>query len=301
MNIPTNDSVLVKESKSQKELERELIKSLAGSYRVTFQFAETFAPDSDYEYHDRKFAGAKEIAHIIEETEDKISIQHILYVGKEMVIKHWRQDWHYENSELLILVKDHEWKKIQLTPEQAKGTWTQKVYQVDDAPRYEGFGTWVHVDGRHFWESEADAALPRREISKRNDYNVLKRHSHIEIFDNGDWVIDQDNEKIIRSIETNKDTLLCMEKGIEKFTKQSYDASYALNWWNEQKAFWADVRQIWAGIIADQDRINIPEDEKLYMAQFELADQFAGDKYDAESAQTAIKALLTKHVEGFQG
>ncbi len=282
----------------KKDLERNLIKSLAGNYRVSFKFAETFAPDQNYEYHDRHFSQAKEVAFIIDETEDKISLQHILFVGKH-VIKHWRQDWVYENREVLSLIKDHEWEKITLTPEQAKGTWTQKVFQVDDCPRYEGYGTWVHVDGRHFWESTADAALPRREISKRNDYNVLKRHSHIEIFEDGSWVIEQDNEKIIRSA-TGEDTLLCLEKGLEKFTPKNYDASETMNWWNERADFWADVRQIWAETVANKNHINVQDDEGLYNAQFELAEQFAGDNYNTSNAQEAIKALLAKHVADFQ-
>lgn len=285
---------------SKKKMERELIKSLSGNYRVTFRFSETFSPKTEYEYYDRKFSAAKEIAHIIEETEDKISIQHFLFVGKGMLIKHWRQDWIYENRELLTLVKGHEWKKTHLTPEQAKGTWTQKVYQVDDCPRYEGYGTWVHVDGRHFWQSTTDSPLPRRELSVRNDYNVLKRHSHIEVFANGDWVLDQDNEKISRSVEKGEDTLICLEKGLENFTRKDFDASVALDWWKKQEAFWEDVREIWAEIISNQTSIIVKEDEKLYMGQFELADQFSGDKYDTEKAKTAIRSLLANHVEGFK-
>lgn len=299
MGAQADNAVLTAEVKTKKELERKLIQSLAGCYRVSFQFAETFAAKSDYEYHDRKFAGAKEVAFILEDTEDKISIQHVLYVGRGQVIKHWRQDWIYENREILSLVQNHDWKKVLLTEEQARGTWSQKVYQVDDAPRYEGYGTWVHVDGRHFWESTTDAPLPRREISKRQDYNVLTRHSHIEIFDNGDWVIDQDNKKIIRSAE-GEDTLLCMEKGIETFTTKEYDSADAMEWWNGQASFWADVRNIWAEVRADRDRINVTEDEKLYFAQFDLAEQFSGDNYDAEKSQEAIKTLLAKHVEGYQ-
>lgn len=285
---------------TKKNLERELIKSLSGNYRVTFRFAETFSPINNYSYFDRKFSAAKEIAHIIEETEDKISIQHFLFVGKGTLIKHWRQDWIYENREFLTLIKDHEWKKTKLTSEQAKGTWTQKVYQVDDCPRYEGYGTWVHVDGRHFWQSTTDAPLPRREISIRSDYNVLKRHSHIEIFANGDWVLDQDNEKISRSVEKEEDTLICLEKGLENFTRKDYDASAALEWWKEQEAFWADVREIWAEIISNQSSITVTEDEKLYMGQFELADKFSGDKYDKVKAKKAIKDLLANHVKGFK-
>lgn len=285
--------------KTKKELERKLIKSLAGNYRVSFRFAETFAPNDSYTYYDRKFSNAKEIALLIEDSEDKISIQHLLYVGKGMLIKHWRQDWIYENRELLSLVKNHTWKKVLLSEEEAKGTWTQKVYQVDDCPRYEGYGTWVHVDNRHFWQSTADAALPRREISIRSDYNVLRRHSHIEIFENGDWVLDQDNEKILRS-ETGEETLICLEKGLENFKRKTYDASDALDWWETQKEFWQEVRNIWAEIIENQESIAVQEDEKLYMAQFELAKQFSGEKYDADKAKQAIRSLLAQHVEGFQ-
>lgn len=300
MNTTVKQSVKTTDkTKETKELERDLIKSLAGNYKVSFKFAETFAPAKNYEYHDRHFSQAKEIAFIIEETEDKISIQHVLFVGKHK-IKHWRQDWIYENRQLLNLVKDHEWKKVTLSPEEAEGTWTQKVFQVDDCPRYEGYGTWVHIDGRHYWESTADAALPRREISTagRTDYNVLQRHSHIEIFEDGSWVIEQDNDKIMRTAG-KEDQLICMEKGLETFTPKSYDASAIMSWWKEQQAFWGEVRHIWNTFMADNDRVKIHEDEKLYMTQFDLAEKFSGDQFDAEKVQAAIKNLLAKHVDDF--
>lgn len=283
----------------KKELERNLIKSMAGNFKVSFKFAETFAPDPNYQYGERHFSQAKEIAFIIEETEDKISIQHILFVGQHQ-IKHWRQDWIYENRELLQLEKNHHWKKITLTPEQVKGTWTQKVYQVDDCPRYQGYGTWVHVDGRHFWESTADAALPRREISTagRTDYNVLRRHSHIEIFEDGSWLLEQDNEKINKQ-PNGEETLICWEKGFERFTPKSYDASKIMKWWNEQEEFWAEVRRIWDDFIENNEEVKLFNDEKLYMTQFELAKKYSGNQFDSKKVRESINALLAQHVEGF--
>lgn len=284
---------------SKKELERELIKSMAGNYKVSFKFAETFAPDPNYEYGERHFSQAKEVAFIIEETENKISLQHILFVGKHQ-IKHWRQDWIYENRELLQLVKNHHWKKMELTPEQAKGTWTQKVYQVDDCPRYQGYGTWVHIDGRHYWESTADAALPRREINTagRTDYNVLRRHSHIEIFEDGSWLLEQDNEKI-NKLDNGEEALICWEKGFERFTPKTYDASKIMNWWDEQKEFWSEVRNIWNDFIDNNEEVVVQEDEKLYMTQFELAKKFSGDQFDSAQAQKEIRELMAEHVAGF--
>ena len=285
---------------SRKESERNLIKSMAGNYKVSFKFAETFSPIPDYKYGERHFSQAKEMAIILEDSEDKISIQHLLFVGK-MVIKHWRQDWLYENREIYRMVSKHHWKKEFISEEEARGTWTQKVYQVDDCPRYQGYGTWVHVDGRHFWESTADAALPRREISTagRTDYNILRRHSHIELFKDGSWLLEQDNEKIRRE-KNGEESLICWEKGFERFKPKSYDTSKTMKWWNDRKDFWQDVRELWEEILENQNEVKLQEDEKLYTAQFELADHFSGEKYDQEKAVLAIKELLTKHVEGFK-
>lgn len=295
MDILVDDIVNIR----KKEMERELIASLAGTYTVNFKFAETFSPIKDYQYYDRYFSEAKEVVFLIENSKNKISLLHLLYVAENMVIKHWRQDWIYENREFLSLTKDHEWKKVEISEEKARGTWTQKVYQVDDCPRYEGYGTWVHVDGRHFWESSADAALPRREITIRNDYNLLRRFSHIEIFDNGDWMIEQDNQKILRSEDGKEETLICHEKGIETFTTQDYDASFAENWWEQKKDFWGIVKEIWLDFISKNEKVKITNDEKMYMAQFSLADQFTGEDFDEAAATKAVIELLARHVEGF--
>ena len=70
-----------------------------------------------------------------------------------MVIKHWRQDWIYQGVDILSYDKDERWKKKKLEKQNVKGKWVQKVYQVDDSPRYEGSGSWVHIDGKSYWEN----------------------------------------------------------------------------------------------------------------------------------------------------
>src|SRR5690606_25979469 len=97
-----------------------------------------------------------------------------------------------------------------------------------DSPRYQAKGTWHHEDGRHFWEGTGDAPLPRREYTTRSDYNVVTRHSHIELSANG-WYLEQDNEKVIRT-ET-EDKLLCREKGMEAFTTGNYNCQAAIDYW----------------------------------------------------------------------
>jgi hypothetical protein len=257
--------------KSNYLLDKESIKSMIGCYKVSFEFGETFAPDTAYKYHDRKVDWGVEHVLLVEESDKKISLQHLLIISDSIIIKHWRQDWIYENTDLLTYYKDNEWKKVQITAEQAKGTWTQKVFQVDDSPRYEGYGTWVHVDGRHFWESTADAPLPRREYTIRNDYNVTKRHSHVEITADG-WVLEQDNEKIVRG--NGLDKLICWEKGIEKFTKGSYNCQPALDYWERNKKYWVDVRNVWEEVFKVNTALRLNNritDKLLYEQLFELA------------------------------
>lgn len=287
------------DKKTTKAIERSLIKSLAGKYNVNFKFAETFSPQKDYRYADRHYSSAKEIILILCDLENRISLQHILHIGNR-VIKHWRQDWLYQNNTTWDLVKNHHWKKRILKPEEVKGKWTQRIYQVDDAPRYEGMGTWIHIDGRHFWESTADAALPRREIStaKRTDYNVLRRHSHIELFEEGGWILEQDNDKILRKAD-GEDSLICMEKGLETFKPLlSYDITQVAEFWQKQENFWIDVRQIWMEIRSRKDEIILKDAQRLYKTQSKLAKQFEGYHYDQKKACRAIQSVLTHHVEG---
>lgn len=284
-------------TKTNLEKDKESIRSMAGCYKVNFSFAETFAPDTAYKYHNRKFEWGIEYVTIVEDTDTKISLQHLLIVDDSTIIKHWRQEWVYENTALLNFYKDNEWKKIKLTPEQAKGTWTQKVYQVDDGPRYESYGTWIHTDGRHYWESSCDAPLPRREFSKRSDYNVMKRHSHIEINSDG-WELNQDNEKIIRA--NGIDQLLCMEKGIEKFTKGNYNAQPAADWWEKNKQYWSDVRKVWSEVYVQNNTIKIEKkvnNKILYEQLFKIGDEFTKTKsYNSPEATAAIKKTIESYL-----
>ncbi len=284
---------LFAQQKTKMQQDKESIKAMIGCYKVTFEFAETFAADTSYKYHDRKFDWGIEHVSILEETDKKIVLQHLLIVNDTMIIKHWRQDWLYENTEVFAYLQDNEWRKTKLTPAQYKGTWTQKVFQVDDSPRYEGYGTWVHVDGRHFWESSSDAPLPRREITKRSDYNVMKRHSHVETTAYG-WILEQDNEKTIRTPTVDK--LLCWEKGFEKFSTGAYNCQPAITWWDKNKNFWNEVRKVWDEISAQNSTLKFErkiDDKFLFEQLFKLGDEYASaNTFNAAEASANIKATI---------
>lgn len=286
---------LSKTNKSKIAQDREVILSMVGCYEVSFQFAETFSPNKDYKYYDRKFEKGIETVFVVEETPTKIALQHILVVNDTMVVKHWRQDWIYENRDFLVYQGNNTFKRMQLPAQTVKGTWTQKVYQVDDSPRYEGFGTWVHVDGRHFWQSRSDAPLPRREFTVRNDYNILRRFSTMEILADG-WMLEQDNQKINRTAE-GTESLIAWEKGFERFTKGNYNCDPAMAWWNEQQRFWDDVRVVW-GETFKQEQIPLDFSKKtgqepLFQLLFKKGDEVsARTEYKEEAVRQEIKQII---------
>lgn len=244
----------------------EAIKAMTGCYKVSFNFSETFSPNKDYEKKKNYYSGALEWVTIAEETPTKIVLQHILVVnpegeGKYAIVKHWRQDWIYENTDLYVFDKENHWKYKQLSPEEVKGQWTQVVYQVDDAPRYAASGTWVHVDGRSYWETNADAPLPRREYTTRDDYNVMNRTNRQEIFDWG-WLHFQDNKKVLRK-DGEEDQVIAEEIGKEYYTRiDDGDCVIAEKFWKEYGPLWKAVRDEWESIMNRKKDLYILPDKK---------------------------------------
>ncbi|MDW3212058.1 MAG: DUF6607 family protein [Reichenbachiella sp.] len=295
-------STTVAYGQKQKKEDIAAIKAMCGCYDIRFNFAETFAPDKDYEFHENYTSGALEYVFPISESKDKIVLQHLLVIGDTMIIKHWRQDWIYENTEFYSFYKENSWKYESKSPAEVKGQWTQKVYQVDDSPRYEGSATWVHVDGKHYWESEADAPLPRREFSKRKDYNVMRRINRQEITDYG-WVHEQDNDKIIRAEEG--DILLAQEKGWNTYTKTDDNkCEVAEKWWDKNQAYWADVRTVWDELFSQKKTvaINMKVDDKImFQRLFALEKEMINTQdYNSELSQSKIKAVIQKHLKSDQ-
>lgn len=255
---------------AQKTEDVKSIKAMCGCYEIKFNFAETFNYPKDsanYKASKVKHETALEWAQLIEDKSNKISIQHLLIVGKGHIVKHWRQDWLFENSKLYDYNGFEDWKFKTLQKDKVKGQWTQKVYEVDDKPRYEGSASWIHVDGRHYWENTTNAPLPRREYTQRSDYNITKRTNVHEIIKNG-WIHDQDNDKIIRD-EKGNDYVLAQEKGHNTYTKvDDSKCEAAQKWWIENQEFWKKVRTKWNAEFAKNKDIKLKSDidgKPLYM------------------------------------
>jgi len=292
-------TILSANAQNKFEQDRNAIKALAGFYKVTFNYAETFSPNDDYKFHDRHRSSAKEIAIIVEDSPKKIVIQHLLVMrGDSMIIKHWREDWTYEDSKILAFDKEDTWKNVTLKPEEVKGKWTQKVFQVDDSPRYQAIGSWVHVDGRSQWLSYSDSPLPRREHTERSDYNVLNRRNFVYLTPTG-WMFEQDNKKIVRT-PGEKDKMIAQEKGLEEFVKTDPKSfAYSQEWWKKNEGFWKDARDIWDYVFASNAVIKLApkvDNKLLYERFFATSAQSVKEQWTSAKNKEEITKIINAYL-----
>ena len=104
-----------------------------------------------------------------------------------------------------------------------------------------------NVDGKSYWENVTPAPLPRREFSKRSDYNVTLRGNRHEITNKG-WVHDQDNKKIQKDEESQ--SVLAHEKGYSTYTRvPDSECKSAVEWWKKNYNKWKIVRDKWINFI----------------------------------------------------
>lgn len=290
-------------SAAQQSNDRDKVAQLCGCFDVEFKFAETFSPQKGYKYHDREeISGGTELVLPVEQTNTRIVMQHLLIITDSIIIKHWREEWTYENRERWIYDGNNIWKKTLLPAEEVKGKWTQAVWEVSDAPRYQGHSEWVKLDGKWIWQNTVDAPLPRREYTTRSDYNILRRTNRIIITDSG-YVHDQDNEKIQRA--EGKDQLLVAEKGWN--TYKPFDKKYCepgIAYWEKTKDYWTSVRHAWETYMENHDRVQLKktiDGKVLHDHLFALAGQYTKGTLKKEDVSKSIDGLLAQFLEPENG
>ncbi|MBX7259780.1 MAG: hypothetical protein K1Y02_25725 [Candidatus Hydrogenedentes bacterium] len=280
------------------EQDRKAILAMAGKFKVTFDFRETLTldPSTTPSKHDE--TEGMELVLVLEDRGGFISLQHLLVVDddKPVVIKHWRQDWQYQDQVLHEFAGHLTWKPRHVTPEEVRGTWSQTVFQVDDSPRYEGFGAWRHVGGYSYWESnETWRPLPRREHTVRKDYDVLVGRNRHAITPTG-WTHEQDNSKMV--LRDGERRIIARESGLNTYVRDdAYDFSAAQAYWDKTSPFWKQVREVWAGLYAKGVPLHIEgnsADGALWRDVVRMAGQYADAKpvSHEEIEKTITEALV---------
>jgi hypothetical protein len=277
------------------ERDRAAIRAMAGTYTVTFDFRETVPVEPGYTLHEPYHATADaELVVVVADEPRRIDLQHVL-LSNGAVVKHWRQEWLYENRDLYEFVGDRTWRHRRLDEDEVRGTWTQRVYQVDDSPRYQGFGRWMHDGELSAWESGWTwRPLPRREFTKRSDYDVLVARNRQTLTHTG-WVHEQDNYKLV--LRDGKRRVLAREVGFDRYAHvDPGKADAALGYWTRTADFWSEVREVWDSLLVPGATVQIRaeiDDKTLYKSILELAD---GDGAPADRS-AEVRATVQRYLE----
>ncbi|OTG80295.1 DUF6607 family protein [Acinetobacter sp. ANC 4648] len=278
------------------EQARQAILKMAGEYKVAFRFEELYSLKSDYKIKKDEQPSGHETVIVIENTPNKVSLQHIL-VGDGHVVKHWRQDWEFEPTKMWSYIGDYKWESIALSPKDIKGKWLQTVWQIDDSPRYAGIGNWGKENGAISWTSnETYRPLPRREHTTRDDYDVIIGTNRHALTATG-WVHEQDNIKF----DTRTQTALAREFGINQYNKiEGYNFKPAYDYWKNNAAYWSAVRNSWQKAF-DQNKVVAlkfaEKDEKAHYSYFnDQAKTVAGKSEKTEQLQVKAQTLLNQQL-----
>ena len=296
------------------ERDRRAILAMAGGFRASFEFIETvgfvddFTPDRPYQ------SWGTEYVYVVADEPDFVSLQHVIVMffqsegGDIMgpaVVKHWRQDWQYEDRDLHVYVGHDTWEQRKLPRRVVEGTWSQAVFQVDDSPRYQAIGRWRHDGNYSSWISENTwRPLPRREFSVRDDYHVLSGTNRHTITPTG-WVHEEDNLKLVLADDGSAretDPYLAREAGLNRYERiVDHDFSAGDAYWEKTAPFWADVRAAWDETFRETRRFTLKgsvDGQRLFEAMFAYAGEIEKrGTYDSGEGRAHIADVLGRFLD----
>ncbi len=281
------------------EKDRKAILGMSGGFEVNFFFHETLSFRDSYEtigipYKEEAFETVK----VAEDSGTRIVLQHVLQVDR-VVVKHWSQEWTYEDREVLEFQGHNSWVKRSLPAADAKASWTQRVTGTADEPRYESTGKWVHHPESSEWTSGTTSRpLPRREYSTRSDYDLLSVTNRQTVTASG-WYHEQDNTKWVKR-DGNRFPL-CREAGLNRYIRVS-DGEFtkADGYWEKTAGFWKQVRAAWDEVAATQPEIVLRkkvDGSGLHESLSGLAKRVTGGETVPDSEIRALIGSFTTETE----
>ncbi|MFT6032225.1 MAG: hypothetical protein ACI854_000754 [Arenicella sp.] len=290
------------------ERDRSAILAMAGGYKVEFNFIETVGFSANFKRDKPYHSWGTEYVYVIEDESDFISLQHLMVmyfkqddgsISEATVMKHWRQDWTYQDSSLLEYHHKNTWVNRQLDAKKVKGKWSQAVFQVDDSPRYESIGRWVHNPSFSTWLSATTRRpMPRREYSVRKDYDVLEGFNRHTVTRHG-WVQEEENWKL--SLDDKGDPnadypYLAKEQGVARYQLVSnIDFTPGDLYMQKTAAFWKAVRRQWRVVINANHKLSLKptvDGQPLFITLFSAAET----DHNTDDMSALINATISKYV-----
>lgn len=280
------------------EADRAEILAMAGNFKVRFDMQEATSWMPGYMPQDRKISGGYEVVRVIEDTGRRIVLQHILVSeldGKAHITKHWRQDWDYEPARMLAYSDRNAWTWEDVPERMRRGRWSQTVWQVDDSPRYAGWGQFEQQGGLRRWRSSWTWRPLARRDAVRNPvydrYYAINRHQTTP----DGWVHWQDNIKMGLTGGALKPVV--QEYVLNSYTRfDGYNVKAADEYWAATQSYWSAVRAAWDAAAATKGGIAIQEEAQagtvISARLLTMADEIvAGTTAEADAIREASRLI----------
>lgn len=287
-----------------RERDRAAILAQAGDYRVRFDMRETTSFRDGYAPLEPKTSGGHEIVRVIEDTPNRIVLQHILVMehgGQTHVIKHWRQDWVFEPETVLTYAGPDEWVLTSVSEADRRGAWSQTVWQTDDSPRYGGVGRWSYDNGVTEWVSNPTwRPLARRDATRNPIYDRYLGGNRHALTPTG-WVHLQDNMKMAAAEGSEAEPVVVVHEDVVNTYARfdGFDPKPGDDYWAVTADYWAAVRAAWDAAIQRGNGVYIEEEAQYGSVVSEQlmtwADEIqAGDLQEAAAIQQAQDLIETR-------
>ena len=246
--------------------DRQSILAMQGEYLVDFAFDETVLLKPGYERGSATRSGGDEVVIVVEDSPEKIVLQHILVDPKSgHVTKHWRQDWTWQAPQRFEFTEDQTWRVRTLPAELTKNAWTQCVYEVSDAPRYCGTGRWTYDNGH--------TITP------------------------GGWTHEQFNTKVLRQADGTQ-VEIAREFGFNDYQKDTdVDFAPAYAYWKGTQEYWARVRARWDRFLAQAPGLHLKTSVDGMKMIIPLFTQAGEEEEGTKVADARIDAVFAEWVE----
>jgi len=291
-------------AKAAFEADRQTILAMAGDFKVTFDMQESTPWMEGYQPLERKISGGYESVRVIEDTGTRIVLQHLLVTGDDenpYIVKHWRQDWQYEPEKILTYAGGERWEWTEVPERMRAGRWSQTVYQVDDSPRYAGWGQWETTNGVKRWRSNWTARpLARRDAIRNPVYDHYIGINRHQLTPNG-WIHWQDNTKMISPKDgaAGEPTPVVQEYVLNTYERfDGYNVAAADAYWEKTKGYWDKVRAKWDEVAEANGGIRIEQEPGAGTAIANelliLADLIKEGKETPEAASAKAIAMIAE-------
>lgn len=298
------DDPIVRDEAADKaafEADRATILSMAGDFAVVFDMQESTSWHADYTPIDKKVSSGYESVRVIEDTGDTIVLQHLLVVGtkdKPYVVKHWRQDWQYEPEQILTFKGGDTWELTDVPEAMRGGRWSQTVYQVDDSPRYAGWGQWEMTNGVKRWRSNwTTRPLARRDAVRSPIYDRYVGINRHQMTPTG-WIHWQDNTKMMPAKDGSGELVPVVQEYVLNTYERydDYNVAAAEEYWSKTESYWAAIRDKWDEVAAANGGIRIAQNPDVGTTiageLLKMADAIKNGESSSDEATAKALALI---------